>query len=200
VRQPVPPAPPASLTLITKIDVSRLPEQVGKELLAKLPYREGTAITPEQLIEGQKAMLSVDEHMVMIPRPNRETDPVRMELAFTLPGFAPPPSSQITAPSPATGMRPITVGGAVQAANLVKQVRPVYPPEARAVRVSGTVKFNARIGTDGKVAQLEVLPGAHPLLRQAAEDAVSQWEYKPTLLNGEPIEVLTQIDVNFTLN
>ena len=86
----------------------------------------------------------------------------------------------------------------MQAANLITQVRPVYPPLAKQARISGTVELSAIIGKDGRVQDLKVVRG-HPLLVQAALDAVKNWVYRPTLLNGEPVEVSTTIDVNFTL-
>lgn len=106
-------------------------------------------------------------------------------------GAAPPP------PKP-TQTR-IRQGGAVQAAMLVNRVQPQYPPLARQTRISGTVRLHAIISKSGTVQQLEVLSG-HPLLVQAALDAVRQWKYRPTLLNGEPVEVDTTIDVIFSLN
>src|SRR5262250_2083504 len=106
-------------------------------------------------------------------------------------GSAPPP------PKP-TQTR-IRQGGAVQAAMLVNRVQPQYPPLARQTRISGTVRLHAIISKDGSVQQLEVLSG-HPLLVQAALDAVRQWKYRPTTLNGEPVEVDTTIDVIFSLN
>jgi protein TonB len=87
----------------------------------------------------------------------------------------------------------------VQQANLIKQPKPVYPPLAKAARVQGTVKFQATISKDGTIQNLQLL-GGPPLLVQAAMQAVEQWQYKPTLLNGEPVEVITTIDVNFTLS
>jgi protein TonB len=93
----------------------------------------------------------------------------------------------------------IRVGGNVQAANLINQVRPVYPPLAKQARISGVVELSAIIGKDGRVQDLKVVRG-HPLLVQAALDAVKNWVYRPTLLNGEPVEVSTTIDVNFTLS
>lgn len=93
---------------------------------------------------------------------------------------------------------PMRVGGVVQAAKIVRQVMPVYPPAARQARISGTVRLEAVIGRDGVIQSLQVMSG-HPWLAQAALDAVRQWVYRPTLLNGEPVEVLTQIDVNFKL-
>jgi protein TonB len=107
-------------------------------------------------------------------------------------GTAPPPPK----PKP-TG--PIRVGGNVQAARIVNRVQPIYPPLARQTRISGTVRLHAIISKDGTIQQLEVISG-HPLLQQAALDAVRQWRYQPTLLNGEPVEVDTTIDVIFSLN
>jgi len=94
---------------------------------------------------------------------------------------------------------PIRVGGNVQQANLIKQPKPIYPPLAKAARVQGTVRFTAKIAKDGTIQELQLLSGP-PLLVQAAQQAVSQWQYKPTLLNGDPVEVITTIDVNFTLS
>ncbi|MBS1841054.1 MAG: TonB family protein [Acidobacteria bacterium] len=102
-------------------------------------------------------------------------------------------------PPPKPTQSRIKQGGAVTAASLINRVQPVYPPLARQTRVSGTVRLHAIISKEGTVQQLEVLSG-HPLLVQAALDAVRQWRYRPTLLNGEPVEVDTTIDVIFSLN
>jgi len=102
-------------------------------------------------------------------------------------------------PAPADGAMRIRVGGNVQAANLIKKVTPAYPPLAKQARISGTVQFTALIGADGSIQSLQLVSG-HPLLVESAQEAVKQWMYKPTLLNGNPVEVITQIDVNFTLS
>jgi protein TonB len=93
----------------------------------------------------------------------------------------------------------ITVGGLVQEARILRKVIPAYPPLARQARVSGTVRFTAIIGRDGTIQNLTLLSG-NPLLVQAATDAVRQWRYRPTLLNGEPVEVISPIEVVFILN
>ncbi len=93
----------------------------------------------------------------------------------------------------------IKVGGNVTAAKIINRTAPNYPALARQTRISGTVRLHAIIAKDGTVQQLEVLSG-HPLLVQAALDAVRQWRYQPTLLNGEPVEVDTTVDVIFSLN
>ncbi len=92
----------------------------------------------------------------------------------------------------------LLVGGNVQHAKRIRQSKPVYPPLAKQARISGHVTLNAVIGKDGAVRNLVVASG-HPLLVPAAMDAVKQWVYQPTLFNGEPVEVMTQIDVNFAL-
>ena len=114
------------------------------------------------------------------------------------PTVAPPPPPPVKKKPPPPPKR-IRVGGSVQRANLIRQVRPVYPPLARQARIQGTVKLTAIIAKDGTIQKLEVL-GGHPLLIPSALAAVKQWRYRPTLLNGQPVEVVTQVDVNFTLS
>jgi periplasmic protein TonB len=104
----------------------------------------------------------------------------------------PPPKKEVPKPSI------VNVGGRVQAAKLVRNPQPVYPQIARQARISGTVELAAIIGEDGHIQSLNVVSG-HPLLRQAALDAVKQWVYQPTLLNEQPVKVNTTIDVIFTL-
>ena len=94
---------------------------------------------------------------------------------------------------------PVLVGGDVQAAKLIKKVVPMYPRPASQFRISGTVHLLGIIAKDGTIQKLQVLSG-HPLLRQAALDAVSQWVYRPTVLNGQPVEVKAPIDVIFILS
>ncbi len=100
--------------------------------------------------------------------------------------------------APPREIRRIRVGGNVQQAKLVNQVLPLYPPLAKSARIQGTVRLDALISKEGTIQNLRVLSG-HPLLVQSAMDAVRQWRYQPTLLNGEPVEVVTTIDVVFTL-
>ncbi|MBI3668130.1 MAG: energy transducer TonB [Acidobacteria bacterium] len=110
---------------------------------------------------------------------------------------APPPPPKVEAPKAAP--QRIRVGGNVQKANLIFQPKPVYPPLAKQARIQGLVRFTAIISKEGTIQQLTLISG-HPLLIPSAQEAVKQWRYRPTLLNGEPVEVITQIDVNFTLS
>lgn len=108
---------------------------------------------------------------------------------------APPPPPP---PKAATPKR-IRVGGQVENARLIFQPKPDYPPLAKMARIQGTVRLEAVISRDGTIQDLKVVSG-HPLLVKAALEAVQRWRYQPTLLNGDPVEVVTEIDVNFTLS
>jgi protein TonB len=92
---------------------------------------------------------------------------------------------------------PLRIGGQIKPPTRVKDVKPIYPPIAQSARVTGAVTIEATIGPDGKVAEAKVVKSV-PLLDQAALDAVKQWEYMPTLLNGVPVPVVTMVTVNFT--
>ena len=115
---------------------------------------------------------------------------------------APPSSAGLPAPPPTPSspkQRIIKVSSGVIAAQALYQPRPVYPPLALIARVQGTVVLEAIIGKDGTVQDLKVISG-HPLLVHAAIAAVKTWRYQPTLLNSEPVDVLTEVEVNFTLS
>ncbi|MGH9406084.1 MAG: energy transducer TonB [Terriglobia bacterium] len=91
------------------------------------------------------------------------------------------------------------VGGQVEAARIIYKPLPVYPPLAKMARVQGEVVLSALISKDGTIQDLKLIRG-HPLLVQAAMAAVRQWRYEPYLLDGVPVQVETEIDVNFTLS
>jgi periplasmic protein TonB len=101
-------------------------------------------------------------------------------------------------PPPKAAPSRIRVGGNVAAAKLIRQVTPVYPAIAKTAHISGTVVLHAIISKDGSIQELTYVSGP-PLLMRNAMDAVRQWRYNPTLLNGEPVEVDTTISVVFTL-
>ena len=105
----------------------------------------------------------------------------------------PPPPPKPQAP------QKIRVGGQVEAARGIYNPSPVYPPLAKMARVQGEVRLSAVISKDGTIQDLKVISG-HPLLVQAALSAVRQWRYEPYLLDGVPVVVDTEIDVNFTLS
>jgi periplasmic protein TonB len=115
-------------------------------------------------------------------------------LGSILTGAAPPPPPPPKAETP----KRIRVGGNVEAAKAIFKPSPEYPPLAKMARIQGTVRLAAVISKDGTIQDLKMLSG-HPLLVKSAMEAVQRWRYQPTLLNGEPVEVETEIDVNFTL-
>ena len=174
---------------IAQIAITGMSDAVKSELMSRLPVKEGDTVAADTLERIQKVTQGIDEHMNVGygTMPNGD-----VRLILSLPG-----SSGV--PAPADGVKRITIGGNVQQAKLVSQPRPVYPPDAKAARIQGVVQLSAIIGKDGSVTNLTVISG-HPLLIASAMDAVRQWTYQTTLLNGEPVEVQTQIDVNYTLS
>lgn len=107
----------------------------------------------------------------------------------------PPPPTHVEKHPPSA---PVPVGGDVQMAKVIRKVLPEYPPIARSARISGVVRLVGIIAKDGTIRNLQLVSG-HPLLARAAMDAVRQWVYKPTLLDGVPVEVIAPIEVTFTL-
>jgi periplasmic protein TonB len=99
---------------------------------------------------------------------------------------------------PANEPRRVLVTSTMEAAKLISQIQPVYPPLAIQARIQGNVVLHAIIAKEGGVSELQVLSG-HPLLVNAALSAVRQWRYSPTLLNGQVVEVETTITVSFVL-
>jgi TonB family protein len=211
--QPVVPASP----YLKSINMSGLSEELAEKVSASLPVHVGDTFGDEQIPQVRAAVTSVDQHLML----NTRTDHGERTLTIMLrpsgitggvaggiievPGVlieeraAASASSAATLPPPANGVQRIRVGGNVESANIVKKVQPVYPPLAKQARIQGTVRFTALIGTDGSVASLQLVEG-HPVLVESAREAVAQWQYKPTLLNGQAVEVITQIDVNYTLS
>ena len=171
-----------ALQKIRTISTLGLSDQVRGELLASLPVHEGDAPTQENIAKLSAAAKQFDEHLSVSTMGT--TSPDEVEVRIVAPGSEPAPR--------------ITVGGQVQEANLTKKVMPVYPDLARSVRLQGHVVLAIVIGKDGSVEEIKLVSG-HPLLAPAAMEAVKQWTYKPTMLNGQPVQVQTQVTVNFSL-
>lgn len=124
-----------------------------------------------------------------------------IELTFTLRRYRrdmppPPPAAPPAVEVTDDGEPWVRVGGNIRAPAKIRHVAPVYPPIARSANVSGVVILEARIGRDGRVLDARVLRSI-PLLDQAAIDAVTQWEFRPTLLNGVAVPVIMTVTVNF---
>jgi TonB family protein len=181
-RIPVPPPSPETRRTLKSINIVGLSEQMKSDLLSRLPVREGDELTKDTISRVTQVVKEFDEH-----------------LRVTASALSGETVLSISTPDVPVAPDRIRIGGNVQQAKLIKQPHPVYPQEAKDARVQGTVKLQATIGKDGTVQSLEVISGPSPLV-PAALDAVRQWVYQTTLLNGNPVEVVTQIDVNFTLS
>lgn len=158
------------------------------------PVRQQQVLTQPRAIPDRVAMLVEEPLLPVISGVVTDQASMDEQVPSTLLTaiITPPP------PLPEPVVQRIPVGGVVMAAKLIFQPRPVYPQLARQARIQGTVRLQALISKDGVIDNLTVLSG-HPLLIPAALDAVRQWRYQPTMLNGRPVEVETTIDVTFTL-
>lgn len=196
---PPPPPPPAAAAPVKVVKVIPRQFDAGKLMAPKVVPKEVAQIKEEELPPPSTGVAGV---VGGVPGGVAGGAPggVLGGIIGSVPSAAPPPPP----PPKKEEVKPVTpqrikVGGNVQSAKLVRQPRPVYPPLAKQARISGVVRLSAIISKDGTIQHLEVISG-HPLLVPAALEAVKQWVYQPTLLNGEPVEVQTQIDVNFTLS
>jgi len=210
---PVPRPDPFSGKRLAHINIVGLSEQASADLRSQLPLHEGDAVSRDSIARTLKAVRDFDEHLSPTISTDRDGNPSlqiapRGGVAGGVPGGVGmgigagvgggvPGGVQGGVAYPDT--KRITIGGNVQQAKLISQPRPAYPPEAKAARIQGKVELQAVIAADGTIKDLTVVSG-HPLLVEAAMDAVKHWVYETTLLNGEPVEVQTRIDVNFTLS
>jgi protein TonB len=121
-----------------------------------------------------------------------------MSVVKNIPAAAPVAAAPAAIAPPPPPPAPLRVGGEIKEPKRIHYVPPVYPPIARAAKVQGMVIIQATIDRDGNVKDLQILRH-QPMLDQAALDAVSQWKYTPTMLGGQPVEVILTVTVNFTL-
>ena len=217
-----------TVVLLSIITIDRLPNVALPTPLPPMPRApKPVEVVMTEIVRSTRAAVSnvftapvrIPDRVAMIVedvKPGQHMDPGIGIAGTGLPGgvytgnqiysgdtFAPPPAPATPAqtnaePMKAAPAKMITIGGNVLEGKIIKRVIPLYPPLARQARISGTVKLHGVIGRDGAVRELQVLSG-HPLLIKSAVDAVKQWVYQPTLLNGEPVEVNAPIEVHFTL-
>jgi TonB family protein len=188
-------APKSTSLLLKRIDVTGVPAELRERVLSAIPVREGERFNPANLPAILHGVAEIDEHNSVSLR---DTGPDEAELVIAIPDRRPGAVVMANIPIEA-GAKRIRIGGDAEQANLVTKVMPVYPPLAKQARIQGRVILNALIDRQGKVKGLELVSG-DPLLADAAVEGVKQWVYRPVLLNGDPVEVITQIDVNFTLS
>jgi protein TonB len=203
---------------LSHIITAGMTDSTRNDLLSRIPLHEGDILNADSLERVRRVVREFDEHMNVgtVTNANGEislvlsvqgapTGGVISGIIGSVPGGVPGGviggvvGGVPSVPPAADGTKRITIGGNAQQAKLIRQPRPVYPPLAKQARISGVVHLAAVIGKDGNVINLAVISG-HPLLIPSALEAVQLWVYQPTLLNGEPVEVSTQIDVNYTLS
>lgn len=172
------------------LDLSRVPSGLRDRVSrVNLPH-EGDVVTVEGLQGVETELKKIDHHFVLTGQANKDG---KLVVHIFLSDVTP-----VATTYQAAGPGQLRVGGNMQATKLITKVTPAYPPLAKQSRIQGVVRMTATIDKEGHVANLDLITG-HPLLAAAAMDAVRQWIYSTTLLNGNPVEVITQIDVNFTL-
>ena len=217
VVQPAPPPSPlqSGSSRIKSIEFSGISPEAEQDLRTRLQIHEGDTVTPADMQRINQTVREYDSHLrASFTMRATDTNPETALRIAVLPqanGSGPLPVApggrsggsangqilfaQAASITPGT----IRVGGDVQSTKLVNKTTPAYPPLAKASRIQGTVQLTVTIAPDGTVQNIELIDG-HPLLVQAAVDAVKQWVYQPTLLNGNPVAVITQVNVNFTLS
>lgn len=169
---------------------------IGSEQPALRVYSLGTAyeVDHSNILTFQQHYVAGDLSIV------RSGNPVLKAHVDTLEPLASTDPANFTPPADATPVRrKIVISAGVAVGLMQYKPDPIYPPEAKAAKIEGTVVIQATIGTDGRLSNLTIVQGPQEL-QQAALDAVQTWRYRPYLLNGEPVEVQTVINVVFSLH
>ena len=174
-------SPAKDLGRVQRIQIEGVTGGAQEVLQSRIPVRVGDLLSADMQNRTREAVREVDEHLAVSFSMAEGGSVVRI-------GFA-----EIAGP-----LDPIRVGGNRQAAKLLTRVRPLYPPEAKQARVQGTVRLAVVIAKEGTAKELTVVSGDDLLVASALE-AVKQWVWLPTHLNGNPVEVLTHVDINYTL-
>jgi protein TonB len=190
--------PPSALR---KIEFVNVPESLAEALQRRLPVRIGDTLEPGFWERLTPAIRAVDEHLTANYQIDRADGSGVLTISLgnvNVRERIQPPEVPFN-PPPTPGVKRIRVGGNVQSQKLIDKPVPAYPPLAKQARIQGTVRYNVLISKDGTIQTMDLVAG-HPLLVEAATPSVRQWRYQTTLLNGEPVEVVTVIDVNFTLS
>jgi periplasmic protein TonB len=202
-----------AMILVPLIYTQALPHQAIAFLMAAppppasppppLPRQLRSAPTSTNMSNGQILMPTQIPRTIVIPsgpEPANITNVAAMDPGDGVPGgfgdaFGHQPAPRVVHPDVKTLVR---VPSSIEAGLLIRKVIPTYPPLGKAMRVEGTVVLAATISRDGTIANLHIVSGP-AVLQQAAFDAVSNWRYRPYLLNGQPVDVETTINVIFTL-
>jgi periplasmic protein TonB len=143
-------------------------------------------------------MVIKNDHPKAAPKPEETADAPALSITATAPAGEPLPNLMGPSDAPTPVLQKLVVSQGVSRGLLVKEVQPIYPRSAIEMHVEGAVQLMATISKTGDISDTEILSGDKQLARAAVE-AVKQWKYKPYLLNGEPVDIQTQITVNFKL-
>ena len=182
-----------ALGVLLQIDATALAESERETLLSRVPVRAGDTITPRVTGHTNKVVKDFDEHLRATLRGGKpeSNDQKNLTLLISYMG-------QTVNADGESAPRRIRVGSGVMAGRLISSIPPEYPHEARDKGIQGTVLLQVILAKDGTVKELRALEGP-PELIPAALDAVKQWRYRATLLNGEPVEVESEVSVLFSL-
>jgi protein TonB len=178
------PTPPPSA-------LPKAPPATVRMSLARPSFQMSTAVpivSPPRNDVKELAAPAIVTDANTVGDPYSTGDPVNLA-----PAKPPDPPAPIAKPA----SKPLRIAS-MEASQLIHKVQPAYPQIAKTTRIQGVVEFTATISKTGAIEHLQLVRG-HPMLVKAAEEAILQWKYKPTLLNGEPVEVITDIVVHFTL-
>ncbi len=191
------PAPVVKTEAAAEVQPYKTPEPAAGPTVepSPSPSPSPSSAPPKKLSELQRAKLFGRTMPDAIVTESGTQPPAVKATPSPTPTSMPVPGSSAGTVTPTR----IRVGGNVQQAKLIRQPKPIYPSLAKQARIQGIVRLTVIIGKDGVVKTMQLITG-HPLLVPAAMEAVKQWVYQPTLVNGEPVEVITQADVYFTLS
>lgn len=186
---------------VTDIRITGLSEPLRGELKQRLQIFQGQKMGEDLMKQIQASVRTVvsGEEFSFVAKPEGDHAVLLVAIGAAFPPPPPPPPPVKQDEQAKFNAGRMRVGGEFLKSNLIQQVPPVYPPVAKEAGIEGVVVLEVEINPEGRVEDVRVVTG-RPELTQAAVDAVKQWVYKPTLMNGVPIEVVTTITVNFSIS
>jgi TonB family protein len=206
---PPPPPPPPASGRIARIDVQGLSDSARDELLSRLPIQAGSHWSRSDLDEVRASVKSFDSHLAAVFSLSGD------DLVVTIgPGLTPmsvavarssgKPTTILVPPPPPAASEALAadvhrIGNGVTAPTILSRVEPAYPKEPGSEKVNGAVVVSCVVGADGKATEIQVVKSLAPAFDAKAIDAVSQWVFKPGTLNGVPVKVRINIEVNFQM-
>jgi protein TonB len=200
------PKAPARSTQESQPSKAPSPEKLQEEIDAAAASNKSSGISSEKAAKAdaneitEPAPLVVKGGKAPAAKTKAADAPAPSLIGMATPGATVPPPNLVTSTEPAfkPTLQTLNISQGVSQGLLIKKVPPSYPPNALRMHIEGAVELTATISKTGLISQIKVLSG-DPQLTKAAADAVKQWKYKPYLLNGEPVEIQTQITINFKL-